>query len=73
MAGLALCLSLSAIGPGLYLLAVLALLRPKLLTGDAITPWAALFEFRPVLRNREAMTYILAYAAHNWELFGCRG
>jgi hypothetical protein len=48
-------------------------LRPKPLTGDAITPWAALFEFRPVLRNREAMTYILAYAAHNWELFGCRG
>ncbi len=64
--------ALSAIGPGLYFLAVLILLRPKPLTGDAITPWAALFDFRPVLRNREAMAYILAYAAHNWELFGYR-
>jgi len=64
--------ALSAIGPGLYFLAVLILLRPKPLTGNAITPWAALFDFRPVLRNREAMAYILAYAAHNWELFGYR-
>ena len=27
---------------------------------------------RPVLRNRPAMGYILAYAVHNWELFGTR-
>ena len=26
-----------------------------------------------MFRNREAMGYILAYAAHNWELFGLRG
>ncbi len=26
----------------------------------------------PVLRNRAAMRYVLAYAAHNWELFGMR-
>lgn len=31
-----------------------------------------LFDFRPVLRNREAMGYILGYAAHCWELFGLR-
>ncbi|HYG91920.1 MAG TPA: MFS transporter [Azospirillum sp.] len=40
---------------------------------DAPPSVAALFDFRPVLRNRPAMGYILAYAAHNWELFGCRG
>lgn len=32
----------------------------------------ALFDFRPVLRNRPAMGYILGYAAHCWELFGLR-
>ncbi len=29
-------------------------------------------DFRPVFRNRPAMGYVLAYAAHNWELFGLR-
>ncbi|MBI3993675.1 MAG: MFS transporter [Candidatus Lambdaproteobacteria bacterium] len=29
-------------------------------------------DFLDVLRNRSAMGYILAYAAHNWELFGMR-
>lgn len=33
---------------------------------------ASLLDFRPVLRNRPAMGYILAYAAHCWELFGFR-
>src|SRR5690606_22654455 len=32
----------------------------------------ATIDFRPVLRNREAMAYILAYGAHSWELFGLR-
>lgn len=32
----------------------------------------ALFDFRPVLTNRPAMSYILGYAAHCWELFGLR-
>jgi MFS family permease len=31
-----------------------------------------LLDFRPVLRNRAALGYILAYAAHMWELFGVR-
>jgi MFS family permease len=31
-----------------------------------------LLDFRPVLANRRALAYILAYAAHNWELFGMR-
>jgi len=32
----------------------------------------ALLDFRPVLRNREAMGYVLGYGAHTWELFGFR-
>ena len=30
------------------------------------------FDFRPILKNRQAMAYILGYAAHMWELFGLR-
>lgn len=33
---------------------------------------AALLNFRSVFRNRSATGYILAYAAHCWELFGFR-
>ena len=32
----------------------------------------ALLDFRPVLRQRESMSYVLGYAAHCWELFGFR-
>ncbi len=35
-------------------------------------PTTALLDFRPVLRNRSAMAYILCYAVHNWELFVIR-
>lgn len=47
----------------------------------AILPWATpkenspenhLLDFRPVFRNRTAMSYILAYCGHNWELFAFR-
>lgn len=47
----------------------------------AILPWAVagedtpehhLLDFRPVFRNRPAMSYILAYCGHNWELFAFR-
>ena len=31
-----------------------------------------MFDFRPVLRNRIAMGYVLAYGAHAWELLGQR-
>ena len=34
---------------------------------------AALFDFRPVLRNRSAMAYALAYCAHTWEMNALRG
>lgn len=34
-----------------------------------VTP-TGLFDFGPVFRSRGAMTYVTAYAAHNWEGFG---
>ncbi len=37
------------------------------------TPGVALFDFRPVLRNRSAMAYALAYCAHTWEMNSLRG
>ncbi|MFQ6022634.1 MAG: MFS transporter [Acidiferrobacterales bacterium] len=36
------------------------------------TPDRALFDIKPVLRNRSTLAYTLCYAAHNWELFGLR-
>jgi MFS family permease len=38
----------------------------------AAGPRAHLLDFRPVLRNRAAMGYAIAYSAHCWELFGLR-
>ncbi len=35
-------------------------------------PAGMVLDFRPVLRNRQVMGYILGYAAHCWELFGLR-
>jgi len=35
-------------------------------------PSAALLDFRPVLRNRPAMGFILSYGAHCFELYGIR-
>jgi MFS family permease len=40
---------------------------------DQPPPERHLLDFRPVFRNRPALAYILAYTAHNWELFGVRG
>jgi len=37
-----------------------------------VGPGGMIFDFRPVLRNRPVMGYILGYAAHCWELFGLR-
>lgn len=33
----------------------------------------ALFDFRPVLRNRSAMAYAIGYCVHTWELNALRG
>jgi predicted MFS family arabinose efflux permease len=34
---------------------------------------ALLFDFRPVLRNRSALAYALAYCVHTWEMNAVRG
>jgi MFS family permease len=60
-----------AAGP--LLAAVLVnLLMPRGRTRAASQPAPALLDFRPVLRNRKTLPYILGYAAHNYELFGQR-
>jgi hypothetical protein len=34
--------------------------------------WRQLLDFRPVVRNRTAMGYVLGYGAHCVELYGIR-
>jgi MFS family permease len=51
-------------------LLVLAALRPMAPVPPARP--VPLLDFRPVLRRRRVVGYILAYAAHTWELFGLR-
>ncbi|HZD25229.1 MAG TPA: MFS transporter [Alphaproteobacteria bacterium] len=63
--------ALSALGALAGLVLALAVLRPRPPPAAAL-PWARVLDVRPVLRNREVLAYTLAYAAHNWELFGYR-
>jgi MFS family permease len=42
---------------------------PRTLTG----PGRALLDFRPVLRNRSALAYSVAYCVHTWEMSALRG
>lgn len=54
--------------------AALTLLVPRGATPPpGAKPATRLLDVRPVLRNRTAMTYVLGYAAHNFELFAVRG
>jgi MFS family permease len=60
-----------AVGAVLALLLVARLIAPHTSRSSA-APSTGLLDFRPVLRNRSAMAYIVCYAVHNWELFGMR-
>lgn len=62
----------AAAGPLLAAIITLALLRPRAPLPDERPP-TRMFDFRPVLRNRAAMSYVLGYAGHSWELFALRG
>ena len=62
---------LATAGPVLSLFIVSALFSPAP-PGAGPGEGVRLFNFLHVLRNRRTMGYILAYAAHNWELFGLR-
>jgi len=48
------------------------LFMPRGRTRAAGHPAPALLDFRPVLRNRKTLPYIIGYSAHNYELFGQR-
>ena len=60
-----------AAGPLAALFIVLFLVSPKTPAKDMV-PASGLLDFRPVLRNRQAFSYILAYAAHSWKIFAMR-
>ena len=62
---------LAALGPAAAL-AIVALLAPPSAPHHLGRPDRALLDFSPVVRNRPALAYILAYCAHNWELFALR-
>jgi MFS family permease len=64
--------AVAAVGPALALIGVLAVLRAHRPVAAA-RPATALLDFRPVLRNRTALGYMLGYAGHSWELFALRG
>ena len=61
-----------AAGPVLAALLV-NLVMPRGRTRAAGEPHpAALLDFRPVLKNRRTLLYVIGYSAHNYELFGQR-
>lgn len=61
--------TLTGLGP-LVMVAAAARMRP--VPPPPRPPGARLLDFRPALRNRTAMGYILGYAAHCFELYGMR-
>jgi len=62
---------LSALGPLAAIGLILAALPPAE-DHHLDLPDTHLLDFRPVLRTRAAMGYVIAYALHNWELFAYR-
>jgi MFS family permease len=62
--------AVAGVAAGLAAVLVMALVRPK---PPLQSPQPApLLDFRPVLRNRPVLGFVLGYAAHMWELFGLR-
>jgi MFS family permease len=59
----------SSIGPALSFVIAWIVLSPK---APVEAPSTALLDFRPVFRNRQAVSYTLAYMVHNVELFAMR-
>ncbi|NQV47228.1 MAG: MFS transporter [Rhodospirillaceae bacterium] len=63
--------AIAAAGP-LLALVLTAPLLPREHPENHQKPDTHLLDFRPVLKCRQAMGYVLAYAAHNYELFTLR-
>ncbi len=59
--------ALAAVAAAVLVFATMKPIEPQAPDEDT-----ALLDFRPVLRNREAMGYVLAYCVHSWELFAMR-
>ena len=69
--GWELAFGIAALGP--LLAAAVALLLLGSRDPDAESrPDTHLLDFRPVLRNRQALAFTLGYAGHSWELFALR-
>jgi len=62
---------LSAIGPVLAFF-VISFLMPRDQSSVFDQPDTHLLDFRPVLKSRQVMGYVMAYAVHNFELFAFR-
>jgi MFS family permease len=62
--------AVAAIAAALALIIVAVVLRP--VRPQAAKEKTRLLDIRPVLRNRRAMAYILAYGVHAWELTSLR-
>jgi MFS family permease len=60
----------AAIGSAVAYVIAAAVLRPAAPPPAQAAP--SLLDFRPVLRNRAVIACVIAYAAHNFELFGFR-
>ncbi len=60
-----------AAGPVIAALLV-GLAMPRGRTRAASQPAPALLDFRPVVKNRKTLPFIIGYSAHNYELFGQR-
>ncbi len=63
--------AISAIGP-ILAMAITWPFLPRELPKDHVEPDTHLLDFRPVFKCRAAMGYVLAYTAHNFELFNLR-
>jgi MFS family permease len=61
-----------ALGATLAFVLVLLGLPPRPVRAAA-GPRRALLDFRPVLRNRSALAYSIAYCVHTWEMSALRG
>ena len=62
---------LASLGPAAAM-ALVAVLLPRKDPAQPQAPDTHLLDFRPILRSRAAMGYVLAYTAHNFELFAFR-
>jgi MFS family permease len=62
-----------AVGAALAFVLVVVGLPSRHLKGAGGSSHGALLDFRPVLRNRSALAYSIAYCVHTWEMSALRG